>query len=132
MGGSQGKEGGEGRRLISKGLGWHGTCPLLHLNAHASVRLERASACRVGLPLVREALRHHHGWFRAALDRRRPVHARSSIAVVGGDVASAERELELACSSQVLRDDAQRVAVLVDAVLEDRRLPRTGDQRALP
>ena len=69
---------------------------------------------------------------RRAFDKGGAQHARAIVAIVGGDGLAVERQLEQARAAQVLRDDAQRVAVLVDAVLEDRRLPRTGDQRTLP
>ena len=81
---------------------------------------------------MREALCYHHRWLGATLDGRTSAHACTTIAVVGRDVAAAQWQLKLTRAAQVLRDDAQRITVLVDAVLERCRLASARDERALP
>ena len=91
------------------------------VDAHAPVGLERAPAHREWLTLVREALGDDDSG-RGALDRRGAPDARAVVAVVGGDGLAVERQLELARAAQVLRHDAQGVALVAVAVLERVRL----------
>ena len=81
---------------------------------------------------MREAFRHYHRWLSATLNDRASAHTYATIAVVSRDVAAAQWQLKLTRASQVLRDDAQRITVLVDAVLERCRLTSSCDECSLP
>ena len=70
---------------------------------------------------------------RRAFDKGGAQHARAIVAIVGGDGLAVERQLEQARAAQVLRDNAQRVAVVaVTCLLYTSPSPRDGLLSRMP